>query len=138
MGKEKLKIANTSKKSKLIQKHLKENNKNETSFINKALISTKFLHKKRKIKTKITLEKNNQEKNKYNPKAKSITKNIKIKNELNEEENDVIDDKIVCTHLLLNSYANTTTEEFLPEKTIEERINSMREKILSIFPDLIK
>ena len=138
MGKEKLKIANTSKKSKLIQKHLKESNKNETSIINKALISTKFLHKKRKIKSKIFLDKNNQEKIKYNPKAKSISKHIKIKNELNEEENDEIDDKIVCTHLLLNSYANTKTEEFLPEKTIEERINSMREKILSMFPDLIK
>ena len=64
-------------------------------------------------------------------------KHNKIKKNSNEEEKDLIDDKIVCAHLLLNSYANTNTQDFLPEKTIQQRINTMREKITSIFPDLI-
>ena len=45
-----------------------------------------------------------------------------------------LEDKRVCTHLLLNSYANKNTLEYLPDKTIEERIKSMRQKVLFLFP----
>ena len=37
---------------------------------------------------------------------------------------------------MLNSYANKNSLEYLPEKTIEERIKSMREKLISVFPEL--
>ncbi len=37
---------------------------------------------------------------------------------------------------MLNSYANINALEYLPEKTIEERIKTMREKILAVFPEL--
>ena len=46
------------------------------------------------------------------------------------------EEKSICTHLLLNSYANKNNLEYLPDKTIEERINSMREKVLFLFPQL--
>ena len=39
-------------------------------------------------------------------------------------------------HLLLNSYANFDPFEYLPDKTIEERIKTMREKVFSVFPEL--
>ena len=47
-----------------------------------------------------------------------------------------LEEKSICTHLLLNSYANKNNLEYLPDKTIEERINSMREKVLLLFPQL--
>ena len=118
MGKEKIKIKHPSKKSSLNPKYIKENNKNESSLINKAFISKKFLHKKRKNKNRINLDKIKQEKNKYNIKTNSKEK---------EEEKNSIDDKIICAHLLLNSYNNTQTKDFLPGKTIKERMNRMRE-----------
>ena len=131
MGKIKLKkIKSATKKLKLIQNPLNENNRNSSSnnFVNN--INNKFSHKKRKIK-KI--------KNKYdNNKIISKNKINKIKNDLiKNDETDFIDDKIVCTHLLLNSYKNTNKNDFLPEKSIEQRINTIRGKLLSIFPDLI-
>ena len=124
----KIKIKHPSKKSGLNPKYIKENNKNESSLINKAFISKKFLHKKRKNKNRINLDKIKQEKNKYNIKTNSKEK---------EEEKNSIDDKIICAHLLLNSYNNTQTKDFLPGKTIKERINTMRENIISLFPDII-
>ena len=132
MGKIKLKkIKSAAKKLKLIQNPLNENNRNTSSsnnFVNN--INYKFSHKKRKIK-KI--------KNKYdNNKIISKNKINKVKNDLTKnDETDFIDDKIVCTHLLLNSYKNTNKNDFLPEKSIEQRINTIRGKLLSIFPDLI-
>ena len=47
-----------------------------------------------------------------------------------------LEEKSICTHLLLNSYANKNNLDYLPDKTIEERINSMREKVLFLFPQL--
>ena len=44
--------------------------------------------------------------------------------------------KSIYTHLLLNQYANKNFLDYLPNKTFEERISNMREKILSIFPEL--
>ena len=137
MVKEKIKIKHPSKKSSLNPKYIKENNKNESSLINKAFISKKFLHKKRKNKNRINLDKIKQEKNKYNPKIKSNIQNIKTNSKEKEEEKNSIDDKIICAHLLLNSYNNTQTKDFLPGKTIKERMNTMRENIISLFPDII-
>ena len=85
-----------------------------------------------------------------------ITKNIEKREKHKEmRENDLIslrernskskrslininslEEKSICTHLLLNSYANKNNLEYLPGKTIEERINSMREKVLFLFPQL--
>lgn len=45
-------------------------------------------------------------------------------------------DKSIYIHLLLNQYANKNFLEYLPNKTIDERTSSMREKILSVFPEL--
>ena len=53
-----------------------------------------------------------------------------------KSNNDLIDDKAICSHLLLNSYSNTKTLDFLPEKTIEQRIKTMKDKIISLFPEL--
>jgi len=47
-----------------------------------------------------------------------------------------LEEKSICTHLLLNSYANKNNLEYLPDKTIGERINSMRQKVLLLFPQL--
>lgn len=47
-----------------------------------------------------------------------------------------LEEKSICTHLLFNSYANKNNLEYLPDKTIEERINSMRQKVLLLFPHL--
>ena len=137
MGKEKLKIKYAPKKINLISNNSNDKNKNELSLNNNVKIKKKFLHKKRKVKKNFFIDEIGQGKNKYYNNIKSNYKNNKIKKNSNEEEKDLIDDKIVCTHLLLNSYANTNTQDFLPEKTIQQRINTMREKITSIFPDLI-
>ncbi len=45
-------------------------------------------------------------------------------------------DQNIYKHLLLNSYAFKNSLEYLPEKTIEERRKTMKEKILAIFPEL--
>ena len=130
MGKIKLrKIKSATKKLKSIQNSLNEKNKNDSSIklVNK--INNKFSHKKRKIK---------KAKNMYDNKIISNNKIDKINNTVNKNDSiDIIDDKMVCTHLLLNSYKNTNKNDFLPEKSIEQRINTIRGKLLSIFPDLI-
>ena len=129
MGKIKLrKIKSATKKLKSIQNSLNEKNKNDSSIklVNK--INNKFSHKKRKIK---------KAKNVYDNKIISNNKIGKVNNTFNKNDSiDLIDDKMVCTHLLLNSYKNTNKNDFLPEKSIEQRINTIRGKLLSIFPDL--
>ena len=129
MGKIKLrKIKSATKKLKSIQNSLNEKNKNDSSIklVNK--INNKFSHKKRKIK---------KAKNVYDNKIISNNKIGKVNNTFNKNDSiDIIDDKMVCTHLLLNSYKNTNKNDFLPEKSIEQRINTIRGKLLSIFPDL--
>ena len=129
MGKIKLrKIKSATKKLKSIQNSLNEKNMNDSSIklVNK--INNKFSHKKRKIK---------KAKNMYDNKIISNNKIGKVNNTFNKNDSiDIIDDKMVCTHLLLNSYKNTNKNDFLPEKSIEQRINTIRGKLLSIFPDL--
>ena len=129
MGKIKLrKIKSATKKLKSIQNSLNEKNKNDSSIklVNK--INNKFSHKKRKIK---------KAKNMYDNKIISNNKIGKVNNTFNINDSiEIIDDKMVCTHLLLNSYKNTNKNDFLPEKSIEQRINTIRGKLLSIFPDL--
>ena len=105
--------------------------KNELSQINNIKID-KIFNKKLKYKKSIFL--NESEKEKNNCKTKKIKKKInKISKKSN---NDLIDDKAICSHLLLNSYSNTKTLDFLPEKTIEQRIKTMKDKIISLFPEL--
>ena len=100
------------------------------------MINETVSKEKRKIKKKIFFDEIKQGK-KQNNNSKNIQKNkIKINKKVKDNEDDLIDDKIICSHLLLNSYFNVSTMDFLPEKTIEQRINTMREKIISIFPDL--
>ena len=137
MGKEKLKIKYAPKKINLISNNSNDKNKNELSLINNVKINKKFLRKKRKVKKNFYINGINKGKNKYYNNIRPNYKNNKIKKNLDEEEKDIIDDKNVCAHLLLNSYANNDTKDFLPEKTIQQRINTMREKIVSIFPELI-
>ena len=118
-------------------------------FEEKPKIEKRFLEKKRrKVKRKNYLvgidkeekgAKNIEKREKYkemrendfmslrdrNSKPKKSLKNI-----------NSLEEKSICTHLLLNSYANKNNLEYLPDKTIEERINSMREKVLFLFPQL--
>ena len=118
-------------------------------FEEKPKIEKRFLEKKRrKVKRKNYLvgidkeekgAKNIEKREKYkemrendfmslrdrNSKPKKSLKNI-----------NSLEEKRICTHLLLNSYANKNNLDYLPDKTIEERINSMREKVLFLFPQL--
>jgi len=131
MGKEKIKIKKIPKKASLIPKSLKNIRKNESSLINNIKIGTIF-NKKLKNKKSIFLDESEKEKN--NCKIKKIKNNInKISKKSN---NELINDRAICAHLLLNSYSNTKTIDFLPEKTIDQRIKSMKDKIISLFPEL--
>ena len=131
MGKEKIKIKKIPKKASLIPKSLKNIRKNESSLINNIKIGTIF-NKKLKNKKSIFLDESEKEKN--NCKIKKIKKKInKISKKSN---NELINDRAICAHLLLNSYANVNPLEYMPDKTIEERMKSMREKVFSIFPEL--
>ena len=118
-------------------------------FEEKPKIEKRFLEKKRrKVKRKNYLvgidkeekgAKNIEKREKYkemrendfmslrdrNSKPKKSLKNI-----------NSLEEKSICTHLLLNSYANKNNLDYLPDKTIEERINSMKEKVLFLFPQL--
>ena len=131
MGKEKIKIKKIPKKASLIPKSLKNIRKNESSLINNIKIGTIF-NKKLKNKKSIFLDESEKKKNNY--KIKKIKNNInKISKKSN---NELINDRAICAHLLLNSYSNTKTIDFLPEKTIDQRIKSMKDKIISLFPEL--
>ena len=104
--------------------------------------------KRKKIKRKIYLDEINEGKAK-------LEREERRKKYLSNKENDYIGlkggtskikeniknihspkDKSIYTHLLLNQYANKNFLEYLPNKTIDERTSSMREKILSVFPEL--
>ena len=134
MGKDKLKIKKPPKKTDIISNDLNQDNKKETSILKNNNFEDRIIQKK-KIKKRIFLNEIKSEKSNYKIKYKSKTNYIKkIKKE--NQDKDIIDDKTICAHLLLNSYAKTNNKDFLPEKTINQRINSMREKILNIFPEL--
>jgi hypothetical protein len=116
-----------------------EKPKNEKRFLDK---------KRRKIKRKLYLDEINEgekklereERRKKNLSNKDIEnipiKGISSKSKENNRNSHSLKDKSIYAHLLLNSYANKNSLEYLPEKTIEERINSMREKIFAVFPEL--
>ena len=118
---------------------LQDKQKSEKRFLDK---------KRRKIKRKIYLDGINEG-------EKKLEREERRKKYLSNKENDYIGlkggtskikentknihspkDKSIYTHLLLNQYANKNFLDYLPDKTIEERIASMREKILSVFPEL--
>ena len=109
----------------------------------------RFLEKKRrKIKKKINTEEiyqgekklEREERRKKYSSNKNIDnisiKGISLKSKENNRNSYSLKDKNIYTHLLLNSYANINSLEYLPEKTIEERIKTMREKIIAAFPEL--
>ena len=130
-------LSKSSKDSNI--KPLQEKTKNEKRFLDK---------KRRKIKRKIHL-------NEINDGDKKLEREERRKKYLSYKDNDFSNirrvtskpkentkntssnkDKSIYTHLLLNSYANINPLEYLPDKKIEERIKTMREKILAIFPEL--
>ena len=129
---------------------LNKNNNLNTNNINDIKIENIFLEKKRKIKKKLffdEIKEENMDVNKIKLKKKFIGFKPSFKKNKNEKQyqntinrnNDISPkDKIILTHLLLNSYSNVNIQEFLPEKTVPQRINSMREKIISVFPDITK
>ena len=104
--------------------------------------------KRRKIKRKIYLDEINEGKAKlereerrkkylYNKENDFTTlRGGSSKSKESSKNSHSPKDQNIYKHLLLNSYANKNSLEYLPEKTIEERIKSMKEKILSIFPEL--
>lgn len=108
----------------------------------------RFLDKKRRKKRKIYLDGINEG-------EKKIQREERRKKYLTSKDNDYstirrgtsktkensrisnsTKDKSIYTHLLLNSYANINPLEYLPNKTIEERIKTMKEKIITLFPEL--
>lgn len=108
----------------------------------------RFLDKKRRKRRKIYLDGINEG-------EKKIEREERRKKYLSSKDNDYSSirrgtsktkentkisnstkDKNIYTHLLLNSYANINPLEYLPNKTIEERIKTMKEKILTLFPEL--
>ena len=120
-------------------KPFQEKTKNEKRFLDK---------KRRKIKRKINLDE-------INKVDKKLKREERRKKYLSYKDNDFSNirrvtpqtkestkntssnkDKSIYTHLLLNSYANRNPLEYLPDKKIEERIKTMKEKILDIFPEL--
>ena len=136
MGKNKLKIKSISRKKPLISNHFTKSKKSKSLNLKYSMINEQISNEKRKIKKKLFFDEMKQGK-KQNNITKNLQKNkTKINKKVKENQGDLIDDKIVCSHLLLNSYFNISTKDFLPEKTVEQRINTMREKIISIFPDL--
>ena len=136
MGKNKLKIKPISRKKPLISNHFTKSKKSKSLNLKYPMINEPVPNEKRKIKKKLFFDEIKQGK-KQNNITKNLQKNkTKINKKAKDNEDDLIDDKIICSHLLLNSYYNASTVDFLPEKTVEQRINTMREKIISIFPDL--
>ena len=134
MGKDKIKIKKIPKKASLIPKDLKKiKSQNESSNTNKIKID-EILNKKLKNKKTLFFDESKKGKNDYDYKLKKIKK--KLNKNSKRTNNDLIDDTAICTHLLLNSYSNTNTLDFLPEKTIEQRIKTMKDKIISLFPEL--
>ena len=118
-------------------------------FEEKPKIEKRFLEKKRrKVKRKNYLvgidkeekgAKNIEKREKYKEMRENDfmslrDRNSKLKKSLKNINS--LEEKSICTHLLLNSYANKNNLDYLPDKTIEERINSMREKVLFLFPQL--
>ena len=119
---------------------------NSKYFEEKPKIEKKFLEKKReKVERKNLIGINKEEKGEKNlgkiEKYKEARENgfMSLRERNSKPKKSLInvnslEDKRVCTHLLLNSYANKNTLEYLPDKTIEERIKSMRQKVLFLFP----
>lgn len=116
-----------------------EKQKNEKRFLDK---------KRKKIKRKIyideiiegekKLEREERRKKYLSNKENDFTGLKAATSKIKENSKNIYSpkDKSIYTHLLLNQYANKNFLDYLPDKTIEERIATMREKILSAFPEL--
>ena len=125
-------ICNLSKFTNL--NFFQEKQKNEKRFLDK---------KRRKIKRKIfegekKLERKERRKKYLSNKENDFIglKGGRLKLKENTKNIHSTKDKSIYSHLLLNQYTNKNFLDYLPNKTIEERISSMREKILSLFPKL--
>ena len=125
-------ICNLSKFTNL--NFFQEKQKNEKRFLDK---------KRRKIKRKIfegekKLERKERRKKYLSNKENDFIglKGGTLKLKENTKNIHSTKDKSIYSHLLLNQYTNKNFLDYLPNKTIEERISSMREKILSLFPKL--
>jgi hypothetical protein len=118
-------------------------------FEEKPKIEKRFLEKKRrKVKRKNYLvgidkeekgAKNIEKREKYKEMRENDFMSLRDRNSKPKKSFkniNSLEEKSICTHLLLNSYANKNNLDYLPDKTIEERINSMREKVLFLFPQL--
>jgi hypothetical protein len=118
-------------------------------FEEKPKIEKRFLEKKRrKVKRKNYLvgidkeekgAKNIEKREKYKEMRENDFMSLRDRNSKPKrslKNINSLEEKSICTHLLLNSYANKNNLDYLPDKTIEERINSMREKVLFLFPQL--
>jgi hypothetical protein len=118
-------------------------------FEEKPKIEKRFLEKKRrKVKRKNYLvgidkeekgAKNIEKREKYKEMRENDFMSLRDRNSKPKKRLkniNSLEEKSICTHLLLNSYANKNNLDYLPDKTIEERINSMREKVLFLFPQL--
>ena len=122
-------ICNLSKFTNL--NFFQEKQKNEKRFLDK---------KRRKIKRKIfegekKLERKERRKKYLSNKENDFIglKGGRLKLKENTKNIHSTKDKSIYSHLLLNQYTNKNFLDYLPNKTIEERISSMREKILSLF-----
>ena len=116
-----------------------EKQKNEKKYIEK---------KRRKIKRKVFLDGINEGERKLQNEERRKRNLAKKENEFssfkggtnktkeNAKNSFSSKDKNIYTHLLLNSYGNIKPLEYLPNKPIEERIKTMKQKIFEVFPNL--
>ena len=132
---------NKNELSKLYKNSFTNNNFPEISCSEKvSYLKTKFLNCKRRKKRskKLNLSQpniivNDNIKNEFENSNFKETKKNNIENSLNNETNK---NKYIYAHLLINQYAHNNPLEYLPGKTIEERILTMKTKILELFPNL--
>lgn len=105
-------------------------------------IRKKFLnHKRTRNKNKRIYLTKTRKGNRFTYSSKNENLNIKenkkrlIENNSSSNENK---NKYIFTHLLINQYAHNNSLEYLPNKTIEERLLTMKNNILKLFPELEK
>ena len=109
----------------------------------------KFIEKKRKkIKRKILLDEINEGERKLQKEERKKRYLAKKENEFsyfrggtyktkeNIKKSLLQKDKNIYTQFLVNLYGNIKPLEYLPNKSIEERIKTMKGKIFAIFPEL--
>ena len=140
--------------SAFVSKFLYDNRQELSNLCNLSKVTNlNFFQEKQKNKKRFLDKKRRKIKRKIFEGEKKLERKKRRKKYLSNKENDFIGlkmgtlklkentknihstkDKSIYSHLLLNQYTNKNFMDYLPNKTIEERISSMREKILSLFP----